>query len=72
MTEFLDEHGDNYAAWDDKTRSMLQTLCRLLAMPDYDPTTLAALSVSYWNGKNDTFFETARLPEGFVGFPAVE
>ena len=47
----------------------LRRMCALLALPDDAEETLAALSVSYWNGCEDTYWEHAMLPSsGFVGF----
>ena len=68
LTELLD-HLLHYPYKDEVLKSKLLRLTRLLSMPDNEPETLAALSISYWNGNKDTIWENCQKPEkGFVGF----
>ena len=55
---------------DSNNRDMEHTIHILLSMPDNLPETLAALSISYWNGVDDTFWEWNETPPPgtFIGF----
>ena len=70
LRDLLKEHTEHYSKIPDADRRTLETMCRLLALPDDAEETLAALSISYWNGRRDTLWERADMPGPgeFVGF----
>lgn len=65
---FLDDNCDTggFGVLNPSQREQLRGMFTLLAMPDDQPETLAALSVNYFNGVDDHLFEDHVLGKGLI------